>query len=61
MTSPWPSQAPYPKHHFSQLFEETAKRLPDKTAFIGGDEKAYTFGQLWDASRRMARVLQQQA
>ena len=61
MVSPWPSQAPYPKHHFSQFFEETAKRLPDKTAFIGGDEQAYTFGQLWDASRRMARVLQRQA
>ena len=33
-SGPWPSQAPYPKHPFSQLFEQTAQRLPDKPAFI---------------------------
>ncbi len=60
MVSPWPSQAPYAKHHFSKLFEATAARLPDKAAFIGVDETPHTFSQLWDASQRMARVLQRQ-
>jgi acyl-CoA synthetase (AMP-forming)/AMP-acid ligase II len=60
-TGPWPSQAPYPKHPFSQLFEQTARRLPEKAALIGPDEKAYTFGQLWEASQKLARFLQRQA
>ncbi len=58
---PWPSQAPYPKHHFSAILERTAHRLPDKPALIGADEKARTFSELWDASRRLARFLQRQA
>ena len=60
-SGPWPSQAPYPKHPFSQLFEQTAQRLPDKPAFIDIDEQAYTFGRLWEASRKLARFLQRQA
>ena len=60
-TGPWPSQAPYPKHPFSQLLEQTAQRLPEKPALIGIDEKSYTFGQLWEASRKLARFLQRQA
>ena len=59
--SPWPSQAPYPKHHFSKLFKETAARLPDKPALIDIDETPYTFGELWQASRKMARFLQDEA
>ena len=61
MGSPWPSQAPYEKHHFSDLLKRTAERLPDKTAFIGGDESLYTFGQIWDAAQRTARMLQDDA
>lgn len=60
-TGPWPSQAPYPRHPFSQILERAAERLPDKPALIGIDEKGYTFGQLWEASRRAARFLQRQA
>jgi acyl-CoA synthetase (AMP-forming)/AMP-acid ligase II len=61
MPSPWPSQAPYPKHHFSQLFRETAQRLPDKPALIDVDEKAYTFGMLWQAAEKTAAFLQREA
>ena len=61
MGSPWPSQAPYAKHHFSDLLKRTAERLPDKTAFIGGDESTYTFGAVWDATQRTARMLQDEA
>ena len=61
MGSPWPSQAPYEKHHFSDLLKRTAERLPDKTVFIGGDESTYTFGQVWDAAQRTARLLQDEA
>jgi acyl-CoA synthetase (AMP-forming)/AMP-acid ligase II len=58
-TAPWPaSLAPYPKHHFSQLFEESARRLPDKPALIDIDEKPYTYATLWDAAKRLARFLQ---
>ena len=60
-TGPWPSLAPYPTHHFSQLLEETAKRLPDKPALIGPDEQTRTFGEIWDASRKLARHLQREA
>lgn len=60
-TGPWPSQAPYPKHHFSQFFEASARRVPDKPALIDIDEKPYTYGRLWDASRRLARFLQREA
>ena len=60
-TGPWPSQAPYPKHPFSQLLEQSARRLPDKPALIDIDEQAYTYAQVWEASRKTARFLQQQA
>jgi acyl-CoA synthetase (AMP-forming)/AMP-acid ligase II len=60
-SAPWPSQAPYPKHHFSQLFEETARRFPDKPGLIDIDEKPYTFGMLWQAARKAARFLQDEA
>src|SRR3972149_6715209 len=58
VTGPWPSQAPYSKHHFSQIFERTAQRLPDKAALIGIDEKPYTYRMLWEATRKTARFLQ---
>ena len=58
---PWPSQAPYPKHHFSELFQRTAERLPDKPALIGGDGTSYTFSRLWQASSKAASFLQRDA
>ncbi|OGO52763.1 MAG: hypothetical protein A2148_05085 [Chloroflexi bacterium RBG_16_68_14] len=59
-TGPWPSQAPYPKHPFSQILERSAQRLPDKPALIGIDEKPYTYRLLWEASRKMASLLQRE-
>ncbi|MGQ9571905.1 MAG: AMP-binding protein [Dehalococcoidia bacterium] len=61
ITSPWPSQAPYPKRHLSECLQEHAEQQPDKTALIGPDERFYSFGEVWDASRRLARLLQEEA
>src|SRR3972149_8827695 len=60
ISSPWPSQAPYPQRHLSDCLREGAEQQPDKTALIGPDERFYSFGEIWDASRRMARVLQEE-
>jgi acyl-CoA synthetase (AMP-forming)/AMP-acid ligase II len=61
IASPWPSQAPYPKQHFSDYLRDIAEQRPDKTALIGPDERFYSFGEVWDASRRIARMLQEEA
>jgi acyl-CoA synthetase (AMP-forming)/AMP-acid ligase II len=61
ISSPWPSQAPYPKRQLSDCLREGAEQQPDKTALIGPDERFYSFGEVWDAARRMARVLQDEA
>ena len=61
ITSPWPSQAPYPKGHLSDCLREHAEQEPDKTALIGPDERFYSVGEVWDASRSIARVLQEEA
>jgi acyl-CoA synthetase (AMP-forming)/AMP-acid ligase II len=57
--SPWPSQAPYPKRHLSEFLQDVAEQQPDKTALIGPDEKFYSFGDVWETSRRVARLLQE--
>jgi acyl-CoA synthetase (AMP-forming)/AMP-acid ligase II len=61
ISSPWPSQAPYPKRDLSDCLREHADQEPDKTALIGPDESFNSFGEVWDASRRIARVLQEEA
>ena len=61
ISSPWPSQAPYPKRQLSDCLREGAEQQPDKTALIGPDERFYSFGEVWDAARRLARVLQEEA
>jgi len=61
IASPWPSQAPYPKQHLSECLRQVAEQQPDKTALIGPDERFYSFGEVWDASRRIARMLQEDA
>lgn len=61
ITSPWPSQAPYPERHLSDCLREHAEQEPDKTALIGPDERFYSFEEVWDVSRRVARVLQEDA
>ncbi|MEX0785248.1 MAG: AMP-binding protein [Dehalococcoidia bacterium] len=57
-TGPWPSLEPYPKHHFSQFLEESARRVPDKPALIGIDEKPYSYSMIWQFARKTARFLQ---
>lgn len=61
IASPWPSQAPYPKQRLSECLRQVAEQQPDKTALIGADERFYSFGEIWDASRRVARMLQEDA
>ncbi len=58
ITGPWPSLAPYPKRQLSDCLREGAEQQPDKTALIGPDERFYSFEAVWDASRRIARLLQ---
>jgi acyl-CoA synthetase (AMP-forming)/AMP-acid ligase II len=59
MAEPWPKTlGPYPKHHLSLLFEQSAQRLPDKPALISVDEQPYTYGALWQAARKTASFLQ---
>ena len=60
-TGPWPSQAPYPKHHFSELLQRTAERLPSTAALFGGDGTSYTFSRLWEAASQAATFLQRDA
>jgi len=60
ISSPWPSQAPYPKRQLTDCLRERAEEQPDRTALIGADERFYSFGDVWDAARRMARVLQEE-
>jgi len=60
ISSPWPSQAPYPKRQLTDCLREPAERQPDGTALIGPDERFYSFGEVWDAALRMARVLQEE-
>jgi long-chain acyl-CoA synthetase len=59
ISSPWPSQAPYPKQHASEWLRQVAEQQPDRTALIGPDERFHSFGEVWDASRRIARMLQE--
>jgi acyl-CoA synthetase (AMP-forming)/AMP-acid ligase II len=62
MAEPWPKTlGPYPKHHLSQLFEQSAQRVPDKPALISADGPSYTYSQLWLATRKTASFLQREA
>jgi len=61
ISSPWPSQGPYAKQQLSECLRQVAEQQPDKTALIGADERFYSFGEIWDASRRIARMLQEDA
>jgi acyl-CoA synthetase (AMP-forming)/AMP-acid ligase II len=61
IASPWPSQAPYPRRHLSEYLRDVAEEQPDRTALIGPDERFHSFGAVWDASRRIARMLQEDA
>ena len=56
--SPWYSLAPYPEISLTDLLAPSAERFRDKPAFITTDGTSYTFGDMWQACRRLGRFLQ---
>ncbi len=58
VSGPWSSLAPYPKLHLSAMLRDSADQYGDKAALIGPDEKAFSFRDVWEASRKIARMLQ---
>ncbi len=58
--SPWFSLEPYPQISLTDLMERSAHRFQEKPAFIAAEGPEYTFGQVWEASRRLGRFLQDQ-
>ncbi len=56
--SPWFTLEPYPEIPLTQLLAPSAERHKDKPAFISMDGPSYTFGQTWEACRRLGRYLQ---
>ncbi len=57
--SPWLSLAPYPEVHVSSFVEASVRKHPDKVAFADTEGRSYTFANLWSASGRLARLLQE--
>ena len=58
--SPWFSLEPYPEISLTELLAPAAERFRDKPAFITADGQVRTFGQTWEACRRLGRYLQDQ-
>ncbi len=56
--SPWFTLEPYPEIPLTRLLAPSAERYRDKPAFINFDGKSYTFGDIWQACRRLGRFLQ---
>jgi acyl-CoA synthetase (AMP-forming)/AMP-acid ligase II len=56
--SPWFSLEPYPEISLTDLLGHSAERNRDRPAFVNYDGTSYTFGQVWEASKRMGRFLQ---
>ncbi len=48
----------YPRHPLSELLAETARRLPEKPAFIDTAGNAFSYARVWAAARGLARRLQ---
>ncbi|MDP9180852.1 MAG: AMP-binding protein [Chloroflexota bacterium] len=56
--SPWFSLAPYPEIALTHLLAPSAERYADRPAFINFDGRKHTFGEIWEACRRLGRFLQ---
>jgi acyl-CoA synthetase (AMP-forming)/AMP-acid ligase II len=56
--SPWFSLEPYAEIALTDLLAASAERLRDKPAFITAEGQTHSFGDIWDASRRLGRHLQ---
>jgi len=48
----------YPRQPLSDMLAETARRLPDKAAFIDTTGNAFSYARVWNAARGLARLLQ---
>ncbi len=58
--SPYASLQPYPTVTLPEYLENSARRFQDKPCLINVDGTTYTFGQIWEAGRRLGRFLQDQ-
>jgi acyl-CoA synthetase (AMP-forming)/AMP-acid ligase II len=58
--SPWASLQPYPTVTLTEFLEHSAHRFQDKPCLVNLDGTTYTFGQVWEAGRRLGRFLQDQ-
>jgi len=56
--SPWFSLEPYAEIPLTQLLAPSAERFRDKAAFIMAEGRSHSFGEVWEASRRLGRHLQ---
>ena len=56
--SPWFSLEPYPEIALTDLLAPAAEKHRDRPAFINVDGTVHTFGQTWQACRRLGRFLQ---
>jgi acyl-CoA synthetase (AMP-forming)/AMP-acid ligase II len=61
VASPWPSLAPYPQQPAWYFLSHAARRFPTKPALIDENGSVCSYGELWDASSRIARFLQHDA
>jgi len=58
--SPWYTLQPYPELSLTDLLAPSADKFSDRPAFITVEGQVHTFAQIWEASRRMGRHLQDQ-
>lgn len=57
--SPWFSLEPYAEIPLAQLLAPSAERFRDKPAFITAEGQTHSFGEMWEASRRLGSYLQE--
>jgi acyl-CoA synthetase (AMP-forming)/AMP-acid ligase II len=56
--SPWFSLQPYAEIPLTELLAPSAERFRDKPAFITAEGHQHSFGEMWEASRRLGRYMQ---
>jgi acyl-CoA synthetase (AMP-forming)/AMP-acid ligase II len=56
--SPWFSLQPYAEISLTDLLAPSAERFKDKPAFITAEGRSHSFGDMWEASKRLGRHLQ---
>jgi acyl-CoA synthetase (AMP-forming)/AMP-acid ligase II len=56
--SPWFSLEPYAEIPLTELLAPSAQRYRDKPAFITAEGRTHSFGEMWEASRRLGRYMQ---